>query len=130
MASKGRLTDETRWGIIHHRKSGKGFKTIAAELGVALKTVKNTWKKYTETGGVAERKGRGRKRATSKREDTAIIKLIKRNRTMSAKTCKKELEELSGTVVSRVTVNRRLLEAKLYSRRARRTPGRDNFQKQ
>ena len=42
MASKGQLTDETRWGIIHHRKSGKDYKTIAAELGIALTTVKNT----------------------------------------------------------------------------------------
>ena len=129
MGNKGRLNEETRWAIVHHRKEGKGYKTIASYLGIDKKTVKNTWNRYLDTGGVGERKGRGRKRATTKREDTAIVKMIKRCRMMSAKTCQQELETLSGTKISRETVNRRILEGKLQSRKAFRVPGRDKFQK-
>ena len=71
-------------------------------------------KKFQTTGSVADRSGRGRKRATSKRADAKIIREVKKNSKISVR----QIREKVNLNVSDRTVRRRLREANLNSRYA------------
>ena len=86
--------------------SGEGYfqRGIAKKLKISLCAVQNILKKKEETGKVADRQRSGRLRATSAREDRALVRLSLSNRRASSKLLKRDLEDCSATSISTRTV--------------------------
>ncbi|RWS12338.1 DNA repair protein complementing XP-A cells-like protein [Dinothrombium tinctorium] len=62
LAAMPRLPNELRELVIRMHNEGFGYKLIAREFEVSIKTVRNTIKKYEETGSVEDRPKPGRPR--------------------------------------------------------------------
>jgi len=78
--------------------------------------VQKLWKKFRETGSVADKAGRGRNRATV-RDDSRIVEKLKRiHLTIRA------IQENLKLNVSHKTIRRRLYEVNLHSKLAKRRP--------
>ena len=69
-----RLSAEDRVRVVVLHEEGYSCNKIALRLKVAQSTVQQIIKKHRETGSVGDRKGRGRKRITTSREDRMIVK--------------------------------------------------------
>ena len=108
-----RLDEKARWRIILCFKKGKGFKTIARELNVHIKTVKNIVKKFKETGTIKERARSGRSKKTTSKEDRIIVGLAKVSRRASCASIRHDFVGSSGKNISRRTINRWLTAAGL-----------------
>jgi len=112
------ISTQIRNLIVRDIKSGFSQRSIAKKYEVSRGAVEQISKKFQSTGSVADRSGRGRKRATSKREDIKIIREVKKN----SKITVREICENINLNVSDRTIRRRLREANLYSRFAHKRP--------
>ena len=94
-----------------HEHTGKTYRDIAVAVGVSLATVSRVIKMKKETGSVIpKRKGRcGRKRKTTPRDDTCLVRESVKDPRMTSDTLANDLRE-KGIEVSSSTVRRRLLE--------------------
>ena len=101
-------------------KSEKRMKTIARDLPMTVKTVKQIVLKFRETGSVADKPGRGRKRLTTEREDRMIVLMVRLNRHITLIEMKKQFEEPTGKELGRRRIINRLLALKYRCRRARK----------
>lgn len=93
-------------------------RNIPKNYEVSRGAVEQIRRKFQSTESVADRIGRGRKRATSKREDMKITREVKKNPKITVR----EIQENIHLTVSDRTVRRRLNEANLHSRFARKQP--------
>jgi len=112
------ISTQIRNLIVRDIKRGLSQRNIAKRYEVSRGAVEQISKKFQSTGSVADRSGRGRNRATSKREDTKIIREVKKN----SKITVREIRENIDLNVSDRTIRRRLREANLYSRFAHKGP--------
>ena len=119
---KKAVSDSIKWQVIGLFKGGKNQTEIADTLNISRCCVQNTIKTYKSTKTVKVKSGAGRPRVTCDRIDRVIIKKAKKNRAITANTIKNQLKEELNVRVSRVTVNRRLLEKNLKSSVATRKP--------
>ncbi|CAI9729313.1 transposable element Tcb1 transposase [Octopus vulgaris] len=121
MGPRPRMTLERRYEALSWR--GKlSEAAIARRLGVARRTIQCLFKKYEETGSAADKKGRGRKRLTTQREDRMLIRKSLYNRRATSRQLAEEMQKMTGKQLSTTTVKIRLLEAGLKSCRAARKP--------
>lgn len=90
--------------IIRDREEGESFRKIAAKYSVSVGAVQHIWKKYQTYGIVTDMIGRGRKRATTEREDARIVREVKKNPKLSTR----NIKELLNLDISRHTIARRL----------------------
>ena len=65
MVGRRRLTDKQRWQAISQLDVGRRQIDVAANFSVSQSVVSRLYKRYQQTGEVAERRGRGHTRATS-----------------------------------------------------------------
>eukprot|EP00795_Rhopilema_esculentum_P008069 gene8069-13984_t len=79
-------------------------------------------KKHKETGSVEDRKGRGRKRITTSREDRLIVKQSLKDRRKTSRILANELKDAHDIKVSSRTVRRRLVDSGLKYCRAKKKP--------
>lgn len=104
--SRKQISLDIRNLVIRDRKNGVSFRKIAKKYLISVGAVQHIWKKYKTHGIVANYSGKGRKRATTSRDDIRIVRMIKKNPKLSSRNI---VEAMNLTVSSR-TVRRRLKE--------------------
>lgn len=90
---------------------------IAKEVGFSERAVRKFLTNFAKTGNFDRKKGSGRIRKTSQREDICIKRLCSRNRTITSKEIQKELEETTNIKISDRLVRYRLKELGFCSHR-------------
>ncbi|CAF2963140.1 unnamed protein product [Rotaria sp. Silwood2] len=113
---------EFRELVIKHFRNGDSELDIATKLLCSRNTIHYIIAKYKKTKCIGNIFGRGRKRKTTARIDKTIQRKVKVDRRKSASSVRQEIEQELGLVISSQTVRRRLHEAGLYGRTARKKP--------
>lgn len=103
-------------------EAGLSRNQIARTLSIPKSTVSYNIRKVAETGRSENALRPGRPRCTSRREDTFLKMQALSHRFAPAAAHAKSLQERTGKRVSRDTVRRRLDEAGLHSRVAKKKP--------
>ena len=104
--------------------SGEGYSQveIARKMECSRKGVQTTIKRFKETKSFKNRKGQGRKKSTSAREDRSLKRAPLADRRKSFSELAAELRESANKHISALTVRRRLLEVGLKRCKARKKP--------
>lgn len=118
MPPRREIAEQIRKLVVEDRKAGLSVRQIASKYRISKSAVGKIWTKFTVTGEVKNKKGRGRKRATSARDDTLIVRQVKVKPTISCR----EIQDTLLLNVSRKTIGRRIKEANFNSRSPRRKP--------
>ena len=84
--------------------------------------VSKTLLRVKETGTLKERKRSSRPQISSSMEDRALARISIQNRRLTNTHLKREWQDTSGVVSAATTIKRRLDEAGLYGRVARKKP--------
>ena len=113
MVGRRRLTDRERWQAVGQLDVGRRQIDVAANFGVSQSVVSRLYQRYQQTGEVAERRGRGRTRATL----AADLVQSLRERTLSAPKLRQRLRHVRGVNVSVQTIRNRLSSRGLSARR-------------
>jgi transposase len=92
--------------IIGDLRGGKKPKTISDYFGIPLRTIYRKWKRFREEGTLAVKKSPGRPKKTTPREDTRIIREVKKD---PFSTCKDIASNIGRPDVSSSTIRRRLI---------------------
>lgn len=103
------ISYQVRSLIIKDCKRGVSQQKIAQKYEVSKSVVQKLYKKFLNTGTVADQSGRGRTRSTTWRDDANIIRMVKKD---SRTTVRNICESLQLSISDR-TVHRRLQEADL-----------------
>ena len=122
MGPKPRITLENRAKVIVLSEEGYSQRQIADRLGCSQKSIDRTLRRHSATGSVQDKTIPGRRRKTSRREDSLIVRKLKADRFKTAPQIKAELRIEHGVQVSASTIQRWLREAGLFSRKPRRKP--------
>ena len=101
--------------------TSKSQRKIAKSVGVSLESLSSILKQKRETGNVeVQRKGRyGRKRKTTKRDDSTFLRNSKINPQKTGEELKRDLDE-SEVHVSSSAIRRRLLEKERKARKPKK----------
>ena len=97
-------------------KGNLSIGTIAEIVNKSKTVVYGILKVYNDYGSSEVRKSSGRPRITTKREDRAMVKLVKKDRFKTAAAVSREISIQLGRPLSRKTVSRRLVEQQLLAR--------------
>ena len=89
---------------------------------VSPSCVSRTITKFKQTGSTADKKRSGRPRMTSITDDNSIYRIARKNPKFSAKQIAQEINLALKNQISRKTVNRRLIDRKLWYYVAARKP--------
>ena len=127
-----RLSDATRWQIIGMSNAGLSGREISRRLGYSQSVICRLLNKFQQTNHVQDRASSGRPRKTSRREDGALLRLVRQfpfltstvvkqrwlpNRTLSTRTVRNRLWA-SGyrarQLISRPMLTRGQEAARLY----------------
>ena len=112
------LTEAERMAIYTKRQAGATLQVLATEYNICVEGVRKIINKVETTGSVQNLPRSGRHRATTEREDRAIVRLVKTNPNISAR----ETKERLNLNVAEETIRNRLHEANLFGRIARNKP--------
>ena len=127
--------EEQRLQIVTARQNSRNAPTaqqILANVGLKepISTIKRLWCRYRKHRSLSNQRGRGRKRLTTKAQDEAFIKRVKRNRRKSYVQHAKETAALIGKAVSRTLISRRLKDCQYGRRVGIHRPALSEIQKQ
>jgi transposase len=122
MVKQRQLSNDEKTRIVKLYSKQLGPSKIAEKTNFKRDTIKSVIKKWKATGSVTNKPRKGRPRATSPREDRKIIQLATSDRRLTLHKLTKAIETDYDIDVSECTVNRRLHEANLKGRRARKKP--------
>jgi transposase len=122
MTGSKKLTLEQRLTVIVKAKNGQSNKSIAAEMGINLSTVKRIKQKYHKTGSVKDKARSGRPRKTTPREDRVLIRMCLANRQLNASDIRARLCASHKIVLAVRTVRLRLQKVGLSARIALKKP--------
>lgn len=90
---------------------------VAQQLGTSQSVISRLWRRFTDTGSTARRRGQGRRRSTTRRQDRYLELTVRRNPTISATQLRQQLQDAAGALVSVRTVRNRLYGFGLRARR-------------
>jgi transposase len=114
------VTPKKRAVCVALKNEGLSYREIADRVGISKSSVDRAIQLVKETGQYSSRKRSGRPPVTTKREDSAIRRVVQKNPFISSADIKTELPHLQA---STRTIRRRLfVKFKLPSRRAARKP--------
>ena len=113
-------SDNERVLIFQMWKNGSTMNKIAKQLNVSRKRVQNAIKKAKQTKPTPENRGRPRK--TSARLDREITLKVKKDPFLSAPRLKEMVSSQYNIKLSASTIKRRLCDAKLNGRIAKKKP--------
>jgi transposase len=88
---------------------------VTRALGASKSSINRNVLRYRATGSYDRRRGQGRKRSTTVRDDRFIVLQTLRNRSQTAVQTRSAFEEVRGIQISQRTVRRRLKEVELGS---------------
>lgn len=114
-------TDEAAQ-VIALLQSGMRQCDVARQLNLSRFRVRRVYQRFLQTGGYIRRRGSGRIRCTSERDDRFIVSTSLRNRFSNAVQLQQQLQATRRRAVSVSTVRRRLKEKDIMSRRAATGP--------
>ncbi|CAH3931880.1 unnamed protein product [Pieris brassicae] len=97
-------------------QQGWSQRQVARTLQISQSAVSRIYRRHQETGGFHRRRGSGRSRSTSERDDRFIVSTSLRNRSLTGVQVQRELRETRGVAISSWTVRRRLKAATLTSK--------------
>ncbi|UYV71394.1 hypothetical protein LAZ67_8002960 [Cordylochernes scorpioides] len=95
------------------KEAGWSNRLIARHLCRSDAAIRRCWQKWVNNGSMQRQDGSGRPRATTEREDRAIVRMAVAARESTLSTN----QRVTGTQVSKMTINRRLRERNLRARR-------------
>lgn len=101
---------ETAARAVFLLQEGQSQWSVAMQLGVSRRAIRNVWERYQETGSVARRPGTGRVRSTTAQEDRYLRLTARRERTVTARTLQTRLRQSTEPRVSDQTIWNRLHE--------------------
>lgn len=84
MAGEKQMSAVTKAKILTLREERKSYREISQRVGFSQKSVGVFLKKNLQTGSLERRKGSGRGRSTSARDNRQMIKILKEDRFQSA----------------------------------------------
>jgi len=116
------LSTIERQTILTLYSAGVKVSKIAPKVHRSWSTVKSVIQHYRRTGVVQPMKKTGRNRSTTARTDRKIIKSALQNRRMTLDDLRLKVQHDLKVPISTATIRRRLHEAKLYGRVARKKP--------
>jgi transposase len=120
---KKAISFEIKMQIIAYHRVYFSNVSIAQLLNISEHCVRNTIKKWEETGDVKDRKRSGRPRKTTTKEDSMLFRLSRSSPTSSLRTLSREwVNEDGSTKASIQTISRRLISFKLESYKAADKP--------
>ena len=122
MARKKELSSETRQSILVLRNEEYSMREIAKKLKISYKGVYYSLHRTAQTGSNQNRKRSGRPRCTTEQEDKYIRVCSLRNRRLTGPQLAASLNGTRKTPVSTSTVKRRLQDAGLLGRVAKKKP--------
>lgn len=104
----GKLSTEQRWKIVHTTKQAQNVHGTSKIVGCTKKAVRRWWKRYKETGDVADKHRTGRKPLLSKPVSKQALKMLLDESINGAADVAKELAAKGFTdkVVNKLTVIR------------------------
>ena len=108
----GRLSEGQRLEAVARKQAGESYSAISRRMGVSRQAIITLIKKHRVSGSVKDKRGRGRKRATTVRQDRKLIRKSLQNRRLTARQLGVDLAA-DGTLVCTQTVRNRLREAGL-----------------
>ena len=108
--------------VIDLFKQGKTFRSINKATGMAIGTISDLIKKYNMFGYVQNQPRFGAKRKTTSRIDRQVVKMVQKNRFLSAPKVSSLLEKDFGLKVSPCTIRKRLKESGFKARVPRKKP--------
>ena len=103
-------------------KAGFSHSKIGKSLGVHQSTISRFFKRLKATGDAGRKKGSGRPRLSTARQDKTLERLSLKDRFESAASLRKKWKKQSHVNVSLRTTNRRLLKMGLPARKPRKKP--------
>jgi IS30 family transposase len=86
------LSEEDKVGIFQAEATGLSYRKISQIFGRSERTIGRICNRYAETKCLHRKKGSGRKRKTSEREDRSIVIYVMRHRFSTAKDIQSELD--------------------------------------
>ncbi|UYV82659.1 hypothetical protein LAZ67_22000420 [Cordylochernes scorpioides] len=98
---------------IRLKEAGWSNRLIARHLCRSDAAIRRCWQKWVNNGSIQRQEGSGRPRATTEREDRAIV----RTAVAAPESTLSTIQRVTGTQVSKMTINRRLRERNLKARR-------------
>ena len=97
-------------------KDNLSIRAIVETVNKLKSIVHGILKVYNDYGSSEARKSTGRPRITTKREDCAMVKLVKKDRFKTSAAISRDMSIQQGKPLSRKTVFRRLVEQQLLPR--------------
>uniref|UniRef100_A0AAY5K0X9 Paired domain-containing protein n=1 Tax=Esox lucius TaxID=8010 RepID=A0AAY5K0X9_ESOLU len=122
MARNKELSSETRQSILVLRNEGNSMREIAKKLKISFNAVCYSLHRTAQTGSNQNRMRSGRPRCTTEQEDKYIKVSSLRNRCLTGAQLAASLNSTRKTPVSMSTVKRRLQDAGLLGRVAKKKP--------
>ncbi|UYV65536.1 hypothetical protein LAZ67_3004622 [Cordylochernes scorpioides] len=95
------------------KEAGWSNRLIARHLCRSDAAIRRCWQKWVNNGRLQCQDGSGRPRATTEREDRAIVRMA----VAAPESTLSTIQRVTGTQVSKMTINRRLRERNLRARR-------------
>ncbi|UYV61580.1 hypothetical protein LAZ67_1005361 [Cordylochernes scorpioides] len=95
------------------KEAGWSNRLIARHLCRSDAAIRRCWQKWVNNGSMQRQDGSGRPRATTEREDRAIVRMA----VAAPESTLSTIQRVTGTQVSKMTINRRLRERNLRARR-------------
>lgn len=103
--------------VIALLQSGLRQCDVARQLHLSRFSVRRVYQRFLQTGGFVRRRGSGRNRCTSARDDRFVVSKSLRNRFSNAVELQQQLQAVRRRAVSVSTVRRRLKERNIVARR-------------
>lgn len=101
---------------------GTSYSDVADMLRKSKSTIYRNVRRWRQTGEYRRRRGQGRKRSTTARDDRFVVLQTLRNRRTTVPQMRNELEEVRGRRTSHRTISRRLKEVGLKAYRTKKAP--------
>ncbi|UYV73539.1 Transposase [Cordylochernes scorpioides] len=95
------------------KEAGWSNRLIARHLCRSDAVIRRCWQKWVNNGSMQRQDGSGRPRATTEREDRAMARMA----VAALESTLSTIQRVTGTQVSKMTINRRLRERNLRARR-------------
>ena len=111
------LTEKQKWQAIGMVQAGQSQNQVARFFGKSKSVISRLVMLHRQTGNVTMRRGRGRLKKTTVRQDRLIRTVALRNRFVTALEIKREFRTATGIRLSNSTVRNRLRAAGLKARR-------------
>lgn len=122
MPGKKQLSADSRRAIVRAKEAGRTDRKVAEEFGVDYRTIARTYARFEDSQSVERKRGSGRPRKSTERQDRSLVKLVKQDPKKNAIDVLKYANETLGLKISGWTARRILTRAKLFARRPAKKP--------